>query len=778
MKLIWENPRAKSAGPSAIYLAEEAGFCFGVERAVCLAYKLLEQKAAGAATRSLYMYGELIHNRSVVDDLCAGGMRLIRSPEEMTEPGLVLLRAHGIPAEEERALRAAGAELVDGTCAYVIRVQRYAEKAAERGARLLLLGDPQHAEIRAVRSRYEALAPGKSTVIRTLEEAQALQFGDEAYVLLSQTTFSGERFDEICRYLEKKIARLEIFATICKATEIRQSEARSLAEAVDLMIVIGGKNSSNTRKLSAVCAQCCGEVYQVERATEVAALMAEGRLRQKIVGVTAGASTPRSIISEVIQGMKEMNDVQNEAQEISAVSNQVEETAQTTETQTPETEVSDASVEGQLPPELMSESARETVAEGAAEKEESEAKPDLHGDVSFTDFIDNIPHIKRGETIEGVIVRYDADNVYVDVRDKSEGKIPMREFESDPDFDLDKHIEERTPIEVYIKNIRSTQEGKEILLSKQRVDQVKFRKVLEQAYKDKEPVTVRVSNIVKDGVIATYGGCDVYIHRTQLEPQKVEDLEPYRGQTLDILITQFDMERRRPKIAGSRRALLTAVRRKQANQVWDNLEVGDIYEGVVRNTTPFGAFVDIGGVDGLVHISELSWNRIRDPKEVVNVGDKIQVYVKDFDREKRRISLGYKRIEDDPYHDIEHRFPVGSVVKGKVVRMFDFGAFIQIAEGVDALCHISQISSMRLTKPNEVLKEGMEVEARVLDVNNDNRRISVSIRDVAPIDNILDPVAAAKRKQEAEFPTSYREDMGSGADIQITHVNKEEKKED
>ncbi len=782
----WEIDRKdkNDLRPSLIVLADESGFCFGVEKAVSLAFDIISDSEK---VKKIYMYGELIHNKGVVDELLNKGMSLVQSVQEIDNDSIVLLRAHGITVSEQEELSKKNCKIVDGTCAYVKRAQKFARNAADNDSYLVITGDPAHAEVRGLVSHYESSSHGtKAIVIQTEAEANKLELVGKPTVLMSQTTFSAEIFNKICQILENKIENLTKFATICNATEIRQSEARSLAEASDLMIVIGGKHSSNTRKLSAVCSQCCGEVYQIEYPSEIRQLLAEGLLKEKSVGITAGASTPRSIISEVIQIMKEFNEVQNETNEVSEVSVGTE-AAQVTEATQEGTEVADASVEGQLPPELMSESSRDSVAEGAKEEEssvleteeskvsvESETSSDQHSDVSFTDFIDNIPHIKRGETVEGVIVRYDSDFAYVDVRDKSEGKIPMREFTSDPDFDLDKHIADRTPIEVFIKSIRSTQEGKEILLSKQRVDQVKSRKVLEQAYKDKEPVTVRVTNVVKDGVIASYSGCDVYIHRTQLEPQKVDDLEPYRDQTLDVLITQFDTDRRRPRIAASRRALLNVVRRKQAKAVWDSLEVGDIYEGVVRSTTPFGAFVDIGGVDGLVHISELSWNRIRDPKEVVNVGDKIQVYVKEFDKEKKRISLGFKRIEDDPYYNIEERFPVGSIVKGKVVRMFDFGAFIELDKDVDALCHISQISNLRLNKPNEVLKEGMEVEAKVMDVSYENRRISVSIKEVAPIDELLDPVAAAKRKQEAEFPTSYRDDAGTGADIQITHVNKED----
>lgn len=355
-------------------------------------------------------------------------------------------------------------------------------------------------------------------------------------------------------------------------------------------------------------------------------------------------------------------------------------------------------------------------------------------DFSFSDFIDNIPQLKRGATVKGVVVRYDNDNVYVDVRDKSEGRIPRHEFDGDPDFDLDEAIANHTEIDVYVRNIRNSDMGKEIILSKARVDFGKYKALIEEAFAEKTPIQVKVVNIVKDGVIATYGGVDIYIHRTQLEMGTVTDLEDYKGKTLDILVTQYDPDKKRLRVSGSRRALLNNMRKEKAEEVWSTIEVGREYTGTVRSLTDFGAFVDIGGVDGLVHVSELSWKRIRHPSEVVSVGDKINVYVKDFDPEKKRISLGYKRTTDDPYHDVESRFPVGSIVHGTVVRMFPFGAFVEIAPGVDALCHISQISNVRLSKPGDVLREGMEVDARVLEVSNDARRVSISIKEVEPID--------------------------------------------
>lgn len=530
---------------------------------------------------------------------------------------------------------------------------------------------------------------GRAVVISTAEELNDSHFDLENSVLVSQTTFSAEEFAKIRENINNKIANDQIFDTICSTTENRQKEARELADSSDFMLVIGSKSSSNTMKLYDICKSHCAETYLISDAGDLAELLPKLNLNagEAKVGITAGASTPECIIREVIRTMSENEAMANQEQL----------------------------------------------------------------DINFGDYIDSIPQLRKNATVKGAITSADNEYVYVDVHDKSEGRIPRHEFANDPDFDLDAAIAEHLEIEVYVRSVRNSDMGKEILLSKAHVDFGKYKTQIEEAYENKTPVTVKITNVVKDGVIATFGGVDIYIHRTQLEMAAVDDLDSYKGKTIQILITQYDPDKRRLRVSGSRRSLLNTQRRAKAEEVWNSIQVGAHYDGVVRSLTDFGAFVDIGGVDGLVHVSELSWNRIRHPSEVVSVGDVINVFVKDFDPEKKRISLGYKKPEDDPYHDIEERFPVGSIVHGKVVRMFQFGAFVELEPGLDALCHVSQISNVRLNKPDDVLKEGMEIDARVLEVNNSARRISISIKEVEPIDpEITEEAAAPEAAPEAE----------------------------
>jgi len=532
---------------------------------------------------------------------------------------------------------------------------------------------------------------GEVCVISSEKELKDIRFDNKESILVSQTTFSEEEFNKIRENINNKIANDQIFDTICSTTVNRQREAHELAAASNYMFVIGSKGSSNTMKLYEICKSHCADTYLIGDATNLADILSGINLSSEnvSVGITAGASTPECIIREVIRTMSENEAMANQDQM----------------------------------------------------------------DINFGDYIDSIPQLRKNATVKGAITSADNEYVYVDVHDKSEGRIPRHEFANDPDFDLDTAIAEHLEIEVYVRSVRNSDMGKEILLSKAHVDFGKYKTQIEEAYENKTPVTVKVTNVVKDGVIATFGGVDIYIHRTQLEMAAVDDLDSYKGKTIQILITQYDPDKRRLRVSGSRRSLLNTQRRAKAEEVWGTIQVGGRYDGIVRSLTDFGAFVDIGGVDGLVHVSELSWNRIRHPSEVVQVGQTISVFVKDFDPEKKRISLGYKKPEDDPYHDIEERFPIGSIVHGKVVRMFQFGAFVELEPGLDALCHVSQISNVRLNKPDDVLKEGMEVDARVLEVNNTARRISISIKEVEPIDpEVAEVVEQAAAPAPVEAP--------------------------
>ena len=379
-------------------------------------------------------------------------------------------------------------------------------------------------------------------------------------------------------------------------------------------------------------------------------------------------------------------------------------------------------------------------------------------DTNFAEYVENIPQLRRNAVVKGVITSADADYVYVDVRDKSDGKIPLREFAGDADFNLEEAVANKQEVTVVVKSIKNTDQGKEIILSKSALDFEKNKQALQEAYENKTTVTAVITGTVKDGVIANYGGIDIYIHKTQIKMGEVKDLEALKGESIELLITKFDTEKHRLRVSGSHRQILVQERRAKEDEVWNNIEIGKHYKGIVRSLPAFGAFVDIGGVDGLVHITELSWKRIAKPSDVLSIGQEVDVYVKNFDKETKKISLGFKKEEDDPFYNIEERIPVGAIVKGTVVRITDFGAFVQLEPDLDALCHVSQISNVRLKSPADVLSVGQEVTARVTNIKPAERKISISIRDVEPIDPEGDDIyAVSDTEDEAAAPEAAAE---------------------
>lgn len=725
-----------------IYLNPSAGFCFGVARAVGQAEALAKEAQEGkqgSDPRPLYMLGPLVHNARVLEDLKGQGFHLAENPGDVPPGARVVIRAHGTRHDVLTELRHKACEIWDETCPYVAKLQRQVRQEEDNGAGILILGDRSHPEIQGVLGHLAApekvlVAGDLQYLSQALDDALLREKGPEPpeyWALFAQTTFDPGKFLAFQKIIQEKIAKIKIFATICKVTSVRIRENRDLAARMDLFFVVGSHDSSNTTKLFQAARDRCRNCYFIDGVGELepilARLQADGTWKgARKIGVSAGASTPKSTIWEVIHLMTEHEVLQNQQENNEAASQEEIESVEGT----PETEVSSESSSD------VREETHEAQAETstATKSTETEVKKNDEGDVSFSDFIDSIPRLKPGTVVTGNMIRYDDDYVYVDVKDKSEGKVPRQEFE--PDYDLDQACKEHAAIEVFIRRIRNTDMGKEIILSKTRVDFNKHKEALEQAYLNREPVTVRINSLARDGVIANYGSINVYINKTQLELRavKTEDLKDYLNQSMEIIITNFDNSRKRLRVSGSRKAILLKERKKAAKEIWDEIEVGKEYDGVVRNISTFGAFVDLGGVDGLVHISELSWRRVKHPSDIVNVGDIMHVFVKDFDREKNRISLGFKRPENDPYYHVEERYPLGSIVRGIVVRVVDFGTFVEIAPGLDALCHISQISNYHLDHPSQVLKEGMEVDARVIETSNERRRISISIKDVEPID--------------------------------------------
>ncbi|MBO4635509.1 MAG: 4-hydroxy-3-methylbut-2-enyl diphosphate reductase, partial [Clostridiales bacterium] len=394
--------------------------------------------------KRLIMLGELTHNENVVNELLEGGFSIVHSASEVPEGSKVIIRAHGVTPSEKAILAGKNCEIIDRTCPFVNKIHDIVRDASREGLAVIVAGTKGHPEVVGICGE----APEDMvTVISSPEEVFDLQIPPCGAILVSQTTFSKSIFDKICENVENKFEKIRIFGTICSTTEIRQREAAELAEHSDAMIVIGSSGSSNTRKLYDVCRSRCDRTYLVADVTGIEVLIAKGELRDSDnVGVTAGASTPEAIILEVVRRMDE-NKNEN-------MTNQIE------------------------------------------------------ADIDFQEYVEGIAQLRRNAIVKGAITSADADYVYVDVRDKSEGKIPRREFANDPDFDLDAAIASKAEITVMVKSIRNTDQGKEIILSKSQLDYEKNKKIVTEAFENKTPINVTVTGVVKDGVIANFGGID------------------------------------------------------------------------------------------------------------------------------------------------------------------------------------------------------------------------------------------------------------------------------
>ncbi|RCX19970.1 4-hydroxy-3-methylbut-2-enyl diphosphate reductase [Anaerobacterium chartisolvens] len=659
-----------------IIVAETAGFCFGVDRAVSSVRRLIEGSAG-----KIYTLGAVIHNPQVNDDFASRGVKIISGIEEAELPGNIVVRAHGIAKDVYEGLIREGVNVVDATCPYVKKIHNLVQEKYKEGYGIIIIGDKDHPEVKGINGWCENTA----VILDSEEEVQALKESRQKVCVVAQTTITKEKWENINKCLENKFENIIKFDTICSATSQRQKEALQIAKIVDCMIVIGGRDSSNTQKLYEICKKYCFNTIKIEMPSE---LPLEDINKYKKVGITAGASTPDWIIKEVIGKMDELNRQENE--------------------------------------------------------------------MSFKEaFESSLVTVRSGEVVKGTVIGFNNTEVYVNLGFKCDGIIPIGEFSDDPDFNPEESIKIGDELEVFVVRVNDA-EGS-VMLSKKKVDALKSWDKIEEVYESKTPVKAKVVEVVNGGVIASANGIRIFIPASQISDKFVKDLREFLKQTVNVRIIEYNKQKR--KIVGSQRVILEEEKAKLSSDLWESMETGKKYSGVVKSFTDFGAFVDIGGVDGLIHISELSWTKVKHPSEVLNIGDNIEVVILEFDRSKKRISLGYRRAEDNPWFNIEEKYKVGDVVKGKVARLVPFGAFIELEKGVDGLVHISQISSVRLAKPSDVLEAGQEIEAKVTEVNAEGNRISLSIKEVNPIDPVKEKDEAAAGGTGEDVPTEHKEDM-------------------
>ena len=639
-----------------ILVAEHAGFCFGVRRAVDLA-----QAAAPART-----LGPIIHNAQVVEQLSQSGVCVMDDVSQARPGETVIIRSHGVGREVIRRLEAAGAIVKDATCPFVSRIHDMAREASERGIPVIVVGEGAHPEVRGILGWAEVGYAANSP-----EEAQAIPPLDRA-LIVAQTTLMESRFETICEALRQRVAHPEIHKTICTATARRQGEAGRIAREVDAMLIVGSRNSSNTQKLRTLCAQYCPNTHLIESAAE---LRQEWFTTSKIIGITAGASTPDCIFKEVITSM---NDIEKQV----------------------------------ITP---------------AEQEAEVSSPDDFASA----FEKTLVQIRPGQTITGTVVQITDDEVCVNVGYKADGLVKKADLSS-----TDVKVGDEIEVEVVKVN---DGEGNVILSQRNIVNRKNWDEIVAK-YEAGEYITGVGKEAVKGGLLADVNGVRCFIPASHLSLRYVEKIGEFVGQEMTLKIIEVDKTKKR--IVASRKEVLKEEEAAKKKEIWGKLEVGSIVKGTVRRLADFGAFVDIGGVDGLVHVTDLSWGRVKHPSDVVKPGDVIDVKILNVDPEKERISLSYKQTQPRPWTVAGEKYPVGSVVEGKVVRITTFGAFVELEPGLDGLVHISQCALTRIAKVEDAVNVGDVVRVKVLDVNTEAKRISLSIREVLE-DEALDNVPAA-----------------------------------
>lgn len=643
---------------SNIRVAESAGFCFGVKRAIEMAYE-----AIGVEPK-LYSYGQLIHNKTVTDDLASKGLEIVESLDGLTE-GTLLVRSHGVGKALYDEAEAKGLKILDGTCPFVKKIHNIVHDKLAEGMGIIIVGDGTHPEVIGINGWCENAA----VILEDEEAAKTKEIPEkEKYAVVVQTTFRQAKFDKILEILQDRGVNMEIHNTICSATEKRQTEAEELSKTVDKMIVIGGKNSSNTQKLVEICAKNCGNTVHIETICD---LVLNNFGKDDKIGITAGASTPPAIIKEVVVTMSE---------------------------------------------------ALENAVQNLGGSEEATFEQMLE---------ESLVTLHTGDVVKGTVIQVVNEEVSVNLGFKSDGIIARGEFSSDPTVIPSKTVQPGDEIEVFV--VRVNDGDGNVMLSRKRIEAQKGIEEIEAAYNDKAVVTGTVTNVVKGGLIAVVNGVNVFIPSSQVSNRFIEDLSVFNGQELEFNIIEVDRVKRR--FIGGRKALVEQEIAAKRAALFETIQAGSRVNGTVSRLTDFGAFVDLGGVDGLIHISEMSWGRISNPKEVLKEGQEVEVFVLDVDKEKGKISLSLKDADKNPWKLAAEKYAVGSIVEGKVVRMVPFGAFVELEPGVDGLVHISQIANKHVVKPEDELKVGEIINVKVLEVNPEQKKISLSKRQAdAPVE--------------------------------------------
>ena len=623
----------------------------------------------------LYSCGHLIHNDAVVKKLSEKGVTIIDNLKQAQSGDVVIVRSHGEPKEFYEYAENNGITLVDTTCVFVEKIHKLVADAYSRKQPVIVVGNKEHPEVMATNGWCDYSA----TIIQNEEEAReaASSLIGKSPLVVCQTTIKVELLNSVLEELKINGVNYEVNNTICNATKDRQESCRNLAQNVDMMLVIGDKHSSNSRKLYEIAEKYCQNSAFIQGIEKNVLNKAQ---EYNKIGIVAGASTPEWIIKEVISSMSE--NVKN-----------------------------------------------------------MEQNP-------MMDFMDDIEKSLRlpkpGDIIDGKVDQVMDDAVIVNMGCKKDGILRIDEVVLEEGQTLADAF--KVGDEIQAKVIKSDEGEGGILLSKKRLVAVENYTELEEAMENKEIISVKLTRTVNGGVIAAYKEITGFIPMSQLSDKFVENAEEFLGQTVDVRVIRVDTKRNRAVF--SRKAILVDEKRKAVAEIWSNLNVGDVVEGKVMRFTDYGAFVDIGGVDGLLHISEISWGKLKHPEEVLNIGDIINVKILSLNEEKGKISLGLKQTQPEPWSLVGDKYNIGDVISGKIVQLKEYGAFVELEAGLDGLVHISEIANKRVENVFDELKVGQEVQVKIMEIEPEKKRISLSIKATLPEEEVVEEEAATEEAAE------------------------------
>ena len=670
----------------SVTVAKNAGFCFGVKRATDRLEDAIRGRREG---ERIFTLGNIIHNEVYNSQLreCGVGVLSIDEVEVAANsaseesPVTLFVRAHGIPKQHEEllaelSLKNPSFRYVDCTCPFVKKIHKIAEANSGDDKFFLLFGAEDHPEVVGIMS----YANCEKRVFASAEELESLiesgeleSLATKTPILASQTTQKMSEWKKSQKIFKKLYTNALIFDTICSVTETRQQEAAALSARSDLMIVIGGKDSSNTAKLYGICKKICPQTVWIERPDELAELNLITSTHTK-VGITAGASTPSGVIQEVYKTMSEMKE-------------------------------------------------------------------------NFEELLNSsFKTLNTGEIVTGTVTAVTDAELQLDIGAPVTGIIKAEQITDDPSVKLTDLYKKGDQIEARVGRVSDIEGIAE--LSKKAVDSAKNWQKIVDACENGEALTGKVVEIIKGGIQVLVGANKIFVPASQTGVPKDGDLNEIKGNEVTLKIIEIKGNR----AIGSIRAILREERRAKEAAFWAEIEEGKTYTGVVKSMTSYGAFVDLGGIDGMVHKTELSWRPIKSPADVLTVGQEITVFVKSFDAEKKRISLGYKTDDTNPWYLFTAQYAVGDVAAVKIVNMMPFGAFAEIMDGVDGLIHISQIAQQKIGKPADVLELGQVVDAKIIAIDEENQKISLSIRallDEAQAEAEAMPEEAVEAAEEA-----------------------------